>query len=343
MDSSSGSKKIKLLIVENSEKILQLISNHYSSAGKSETLEITHDIESAYSSLIKSRPDAIVLSADFPGISVHHFLERASQANPIPIIMLSSHSLKSKFITLQALEKGAVDFIVKPPSLIEEALSSMMSELERKLRYYTGSFSLMDTIEEQFPFTGVGKEILSGIDLIVITAQNNRLKYVSRIVSNLPENSPCIILIHELPLGFSKTFAGRLNEKSVMKVKEVENGETIERGKVIISLCDFHLRLNNESGKINLECFTGEKVHGQRPSADLLMFSAAEHLQDRVVAIKFGSGTDGINGLKLLRHSGCLTFCEEMKDSSSSANLYPGDINYYQPLPDLISSFFKIL
>lgn len=346
MESGAGSKKLKILIVEDSDKILQTISNYFTSSGRSDVVEITHNIDSAYSTMVKIKPDIVILSADFPGISVHHFLEKIFVNGPLPVIMLSSHSLKSKFITLQALEKGAVNFVVKPSLFIEETLANMMNELDRKVIYHSSVFLHPDEMGEHSGLNlaiSNGAKILSKISLIIITFKNSRLKYVSNLISSLPPDSPCIILLHDLPFGFSKTFAGRLNEKSSLNVKEAENGENLSRGKVIVALPDFHLRLNNSNNEIVIENYTGEKVNGMRPSADLLMFSAAEHLNDKVLAIKLGRSDDGIDGLKLLRRNSCLTFCEEIKGIDSSIDIYPGDINYYQPLPQLAASLRKII
>ena len=60
------------------------------------------------------KPDVVILDVEMPRMDGLTALERIMQECPTPVVMLSAHTQRGARITIQALIRGAVDFVPKP-------------------------------------------------------------------------------------------------------------------------------------------------------------------------------------------------------------------------------------
>jgi two-component system, sensor histidine kinase and response regulator len=101
-----------LLIVDDDPVIVQVLGQGLRSLGR---LRFATQGLQALALMAQSPPDLVLLDAQMPGISGFDVLDRMRQdpqLAEIPVIMITSHSDES--FEQSGLEKGAVDFIVKP-------------------------------------------------------------------------------------------------------------------------------------------------------------------------------------------------------------------------------------
>src|SRR5215213_8127980 len=121
----AGERKLKLLIIEDDEKILEAIPEYFSRTGY--TVQTAEDGLSGVQAALNDRPDAIVLDLMLPkmdGLAVCR--ELREKAPYIPILMLTAKDdVVDKVL---GLEMGADDYITKPFSLreLEARLKSVM-------------------------------------------------------------------------------------------------------------------------------------------------------------------------------------------------------------------------
>ena len=87
-----------------------------------------------------------------------------------------------------------------------------------------------------------------------------------------------------------------------MKVKDAEDGELIEPGKIIIAKGGKHREV--EEGRIKLK--DTPPLHGGKPAVDPLFISAARHYGEKTVGVVLtGMGKDGKLGVEeIKRHGG---------------------------------------
>ena len=63
----------------------------------------------------RTQPDVMTLDIEMPGMNGLEVLDHMMMGQyPLPIIMVSALTEEGAEVTLQALERGAVDFIAKP-------------------------------------------------------------------------------------------------------------------------------------------------------------------------------------------------------------------------------------
>ena len=112
---------IKLLIVDDSTFMRVKIRNLLESEPEIKIVGIARDGRDAVKKTLILKPDVITMDINMPDISGIEAVEIIMEKCPTPIIMISSLSYSGSKITLEALEKGAVDFIHKD-QLSEEIL-----------------------------------------------------------------------------------------------------------------------------------------------------------------------------------------------------------------------------
>lgn len=108
----------KILVVDDEEDILQLLSVSFEKAGY--TVISVSTGEDAIAALKKGRPDLIILDLMLPGvqgIEVCRYIRDNAEYASIPIVILSAKSSETDRIL--GFEMGADDYITKPFSVRE--------------------------------------------------------------------------------------------------------------------------------------------------------------------------------------------------------------------------------
>ncbi len=107
-------------------------------------------------------------------------------------------------------------------------------------------------------------------------------------------------------------YADRLNRLCHMKVKEAQSGDPIERGQVLIAPGDFQMKVVRVGNRYSVNCYSGEKVSGHRPSVDVLFQSVADAAgASSVGIIMTGMGRDGADGLLSMKKKGAFTIGQD--------------------------------
>jgi len=142
----------------------------------------------------------------------------------------------------------------------------------------------------------------------------NALKFI---FSALPAgfSLPIIIVQHISPHSDNE-WINLLNDKSILTIKEADEKEKIDPGKVYIAPSNYHLMIESDK---TLSLTIDERVNFARPSIDLLFESAAEAYKDKLIGIVLtGSNNDGSKGVKRIQECGGLTIIQDPKTSESS-------------------------
>ncbi len=297
------------------------------------------------------KPDVLLLDIIMPNKDGLSALEEIMQSNPIPVVIFSALTKQDASITFEALEKGAVDFILKPGGLpIPTSLEEVRRELITKVRIaaYTGPIRLITKhlSEKVIP---VKREVYREADIVVVIgASTGGPSIVAHIISRLPQDFPAAILIvQHMPALFTKVFADRLDKNSNLKVKEAEEGEKIVEGVCYVAPGDYHLVVD-WGGIIHLN--KGPKVHNVRPAVDVTMKSVAKIFGSKSIGVILtGMGWDGAEGSLAIRNAGGFVIAQDKKTSivygMPKAVVEVGAANVvlpYDEIPQMITRIVKI-
>ena len=108
-------EKPRILAVDDDPHTLRYIHDALSKAGY--TPLMTGTPEEAVGLLEKNRPDLVLLDMMLPGINGIELMERILAVSDVPVIFISAY--RQEQVVAQALDMGAVDYVVKPFSPTE--------------------------------------------------------------------------------------------------------------------------------------------------------------------------------------------------------------------------------
>ncbi len=270
------------------------------------------------------RPEVISLDLSMPGIGGLRTLDKIMQERPTPVIILSTHALQDAPLTIEALHRGAVDFIDKQRySLVDfQTLSRIL--IDRILEIAARERAAPSPAQH----SGPGVELPAhrpqplvptptSYDLLVIAASTGGPMAIQTVLEELGPRPPVpILLIQHMPPDFTAAFAERLNNHLPFAVRHASDREPLLPGTAYVAPGGFHFRLKKSAP--GLLAALSEEVNGQshRPSADVALTSAAEILGPRVLAaILTGMGRDGAEGLSELSSRGAYTIAQDQASS----------------------------
>jgi two-component system chemotaxis response regulator CheB len=155
---------------------------------------------------------------------------------------------------------------------------------------------------------------------IVIGSSAGGLNALQKILGPLPANFtlPILIVQHRLPTADDLlTFA--LNEFCRLKVKEADEKDYLEPGRVYVAPANYHLLVEQDK---TLSLSTDAKVCYSRPSIDVLFESAADAFLSHLIGIILtGANNDGTAGLKKIKENGGLTLAQD--PATAEADIMP--------------------
>ncbi len=301
-------KKIRVLVVDDSRVSRELIARGVSSDPQIEVAAVAGDPFEARDKIIETRPDVITCDVEMPKMNGIEFIRRLLPQYFIPVIMVSAVSQ----VVFEAMEAGAVDFVVKPDQSPKGA-ETFMRDLIQKIK----TASTVKEPQRRPERTNVtGNMSHDASCLIAIGASTGGTEAIYSILSSLPPTVPGIVIVQHIPPVFSKMFAERLDNQTALHVKEAETGDYVDPGKVLVAPGDKHMRVKKVGKRYQVECFQGEKVNGHCPSVDVLFDSVAKAAGGCAVGILLtGMGYDGAKGLLAMRRQGARTIGQDEKTS----------------------------
>ena len=105
-------EKIKVLIVDDSAVVRQTLSAILNKDSQIEVMGVAADPYFAANKIREEIPDVITLDVEMPRMDGLTFLKKIMSQHPIPVVIISSLTIKGTETAMRALELGAVDIII---------------------------------------------------------------------------------------------------------------------------------------------------------------------------------------------------------------------------------------
>jgi two-component system chemotaxis response regulator CheB len=185
----------------------------------------------------------------------------------------------------------------------------------------------------------------AAFDIVAIAASAGGLTALVKVLATLPAEFPAAIaIVQHLAPEHRSLMAEILSRRTVLRVKQAEEGDFLAPGTAYIAPPNRHLLVNGD-GTLSLS--QSELVHFLRPSADLLFESVAATYKNRAIAIVLtGTGSDGAMGVEAIKKMGGTVIVQDVKTAEfsgmPSSAIQTGNVDFILPL-DEISSALLIL
>ena len=132
-----AAEEIRVLVVDDSAVIRSLVSDSIGATPGMKVVGAAGDGRQALEMLDSARPDVITLDIQMPNMDGLATLDAILARCSIPVIMVSSLTKLGAEITLDALDRGAVDYLAKP-DYGAKTRAALQDELPRKIRIAAG-------------------------------------------------------------------------------------------------------------------------------------------------------------------------------------------------------------
>ena len=322
-------KTIRVMVVDDSALIREIICDLLTETPGIEVAGTAFDGNDALAKLDDIQPDVITLDIQMPNLDGIETLDAILKRRPIPVIMVSALTQLAADATLQALDRGALDYLAKPDGPANR-LQSLRDDLVRKIQSAAGTdvarvlrireerrvrVEARKKTQQETKNTAVDTNWLADT-CIALGISTGGPPALTGLFESLHEPMPPIVVVQHMPAQFTSQFAKRLDSLSELSIKEAETGDVLRPNHVLIAPGGKHLHLVKRGSQVKVRIADGEPVSGHKPSVDVMMKDAAGIYGKKCMGvIMTGMGLDGVDGCRQIRAEGAYVLGQDQETS----------------------------
>ena len=312
----SEREKIRVLVVDDSALMRKLISNLLTKDPELEVIATAIDGYFALSKVEQLKPDVVTLDVDMPRMDGLTALAEMVSKHRTPVIMLSSLTTRGAALTMQALEKGAVDFVCKPsgtarlPEMADELVSKIKAAARTNVLALSRPAPSGPPVRKEYPVAKQGRGLGR---ILAIGASSGGPHALRHLLPRIPADLDAgIVVVQHMPESFTAMLAHWLNEICELDVKEAESGDLALPGTVLIAPGSLHMKVRRTPAGCAVLLEGGALVNGHKPSVDVLFRSVAQEYGTLATGVLMtGMGSDGAQGLGEIMAAGGHTLAQD--------------------------------
>ncbi len=287
---------------------------------------VVRDGQEALDCVRALEPDVLLLDLEMPRMNGLQVLDLLRvQAPELPVILCSAHTERGARTTLDALARGAKDYVMKPGNQNEVAssLELLMEQLMPKIAMAAGiqeqsrpaPASAEDGLHAPSLSLQASLECKSRVDLVVIGLSTGGPAALEAMLPALPVTFEApILVVQHMPKLFTSALSERLDRLCHLSVKEAKNGDAVRSGGIWLAPGDAHMEIG-AGGLIKLH--QGIPLNSCKPSVDYLFHSAAKFYGSSTLGLMMtGMGSDGLDGARALRAAGGSVLAQDQASSA---------------------------
>ena len=322
--------RIKVMIVDDSALVRQIISQALSSDAEIEVIGAASDPIFAMQKMKIQWPDVLVVDIEMPRMDGITFLKKIMAQRPTPVVVCSSLAEEGAQATFEALEAGAISIITKPKIGLKSFLEDASNDIVQAVR--SAARANMRAVRSGASATRAAAAAPAAkltADVMLSAASNRALirttdqvvaigtstggtQALEAVLTKLPATCLGIVIVQHMPEKFTAMFAERLDSICQIEVREAQNGDRVIPGRALIAPGGRHMMLKRNGAQYVVEVADGPVVNRHKPSVDVLFRSAAKYAGANALGIIMtGMGDDGARGMKEMHDAGARTIAQD--------------------------------
>ncbi|HEV3307594.1 MAG TPA: chemotaxis response regulator protein-glutamate methylesterase [Candidatus Sulfotelmatobacter sp.] len=312
---ASMTNKVRVLVVDDSALMRKLIPQMLEADPSIEVVGTAMDGNFCLKKIEELKPQVVTLDLQMPGMNGIDTLKEIMRRHPLPVIVVSSHSIEGASITFKALGLGAFDFVTKP-----QDATGHMADATRELIAKIKAAADCRVVRPGSPMAApvrvekVASEkfAVAPTKTVAIGISTGGPQALEFLLAQLPPDFPgTILVVQHMPSGFTDMFARRLDELCSLRVKEAQSGDVLQAGRVLICPGSRHMTVKRLPMGDVVVLTDEAPVNGHRPSVDVLFRSVAQEFGRLAIGVLMtGMGEDGAMGLGELKKAGGMTIAQ---------------------------------
>ena len=308
----------RLLIIDASTVIRRALSVSLSGEAGIEIVESASSGRSALMKLPLLRPDVVALDVDLPGTETLDTLAGIRLAHPrLPVVLLSLATPRAAAATVDALSRGANDYVMKPDAAVpsDEALALLRSQLLSKIDACCAPTPRPRPVLVPRRTTAVAPA--ARVDVVAIGVSTGGPGALMDLLPQFAADFPVpILIVQHMPPMFTNLLAERLGARARVKVAEGNRLGRVEPGQAWIAPGGLHMAVERDGGAVRLVTHEGPPENSCRPSVDVLFRSVAEVYGRHTLAVVMtGMGQDGLRGCEQVQAAGGQVLAQDQSTS----------------------------
>ncbi|GAB3860788.1 chemotaxis response regulator protein-glutamate methylesterase [Nocardioides maradonensis] len=309
---------IRVVVVDDSALVRRLVTTALRAAPDIEVVGVAEDGVAAIEVVDRLRPDVVTLDIEMPRLDGLGALSEIRDRHPrLPVIMFSTLTERGATATLDALSRGASDYVTKPSNTgqIADGIAAVRDQLVPRIR-------ALARMRQLAPAPAAARRrppAFSGppVRALVIGCSTGGPDALAKLLPELPADLGVpVLVVQHMPPVFTTMLAQRLDKASALSVREAADGDLVAPGSVLLAPGDFHLQVSSFGGVVRAALDQGPQENFCRPAVDVLFRSAVSVWGGGVLAVVLtGMGQDGMVGAGLVAAAGGRTLVQDASTS----------------------------
>ena len=315
---------IKVMLVDDSTIVRALISRTLSHQQDIKVVATAGDGKEAIDTAKIHRPDVIVLDIEMPnmdGLTAMPYLLK--QQPDVRIIVVSRLTQRNAKKSLEALEKGAADYVPKPNH--ESELNTFFDELVVKIKALGESVTVKKpVITNPAPYVSAlqsqsTQSVTAAppraetypskkrIEAVAIASSTGGPQALLKIFSEFKGTAPRvpIFITQHMPPMFTACLADSISKVTGLVCKEGKQGDVAQAATIYIAPGGFHMLIKRDKGRATIHLTQDAPVNSCRPAADPMFASLSQlYGANLLCMVLTGMGRDGCDGAKTIAANG---------------------------------------
>jgi len=312
------------MVVDDSVVIRKLLKTVIDREADMEVTSVAANGSIALRKIDQCPPDLITMDLDMPELDGLQTVRAIrEQKLDIRVIMVSAATDQGAEQTLDCLNAGADDFILKPKhaETFEDSIRLIRTALIPKIRALRPKAPDITVHVRDASNQVVVDRITTGrtaISAIVVGSSTGGPAALDEFFQNLGGNLGVpVFVVQHMPPEFTANLAKRLNEKHPLTFVEGIDGTLVEDDHVYIAPGGVHMELQRKPGGIVVVKNTkGPLENYCRPAVDVLFRSAVSCYGDELLGVVLtGMGRDGAAGARHITAVGGSVYVQDRESS----------------------------
>lgn len=262
----------------------------------------------------KHHPDLLFLGIDSVYSQEFWLMKSILNIYPrIPIVLLTSLTPQGARAAISGLKIGALEYITIPDTgqrvvLAEKHLRKRVTPLVKALP----NVNMQSSHGNQIIFSQASAVATqrksrkkAAAEVVVISGCLGGVRSLYDVIPSLNEITVPVIIVQHMPKFYTRELAAELDVLTSLNVREAKENSILVPGQVYVAPGGYHTVLRSSGRRNIIKTHKGLREMKNRPSIDVLLRSAVNVYQNRVLGVFLsGGGKDGVSGAEKILAAG---------------------------------------